>query len=326
MPSQPKEPSDPIGVLTLGPAAGLPWYAIFAPIHIHVLACDATGHQLAYGRVEAMLSAGPPAIIIAFLTTVAAYVLCALGYNQAPKGQRLNPIWLARDFTGRASLAQMQIIFFSVIVLFLVIYILLRTGVLASLSQNVLLLLGIAGLGSVAGQIGTYQTSRLDYANIAWAIKKKWMNDGGWQVEKPRPSDLVTTGGEFDPYKFQMLAFSAVVGIALLNIGVNGLADFAIPVSLLGVIGLSQVTYVSGKVFANGSMTELDDAMTKLRETETKFLDAKSAAPAGAAEPTNDEKKYLEDFKDKVRSAWIIFKQQIPWHLSDADARLEPGP
>jgi hypothetical protein len=38
-----------------------------------------------------------------------------------------------------ASLSQMQVINFSVIVLFLVIYILLRTGILASLSSTVLL-------------------------------------------------------------------------------------------------------------------------------------------------------------------------------------------
>jgi hypothetical protein len=160
------------------------------------------------------------------------------------------------------------------------------------------------------------------------------MDDQGWQVDEPKVSDLVTTAGEFDPYKFQMLTFSAVVGIALLIIGVNGLADFAIPQSLLGIIGLSQVTYVSGKAFGSGSMAELDDALTKLREIEAKFLQ-KSAAewppkrpPASPTRPTRaaidlDRAGYME-FEKAVGPVWTMFSQLIPHHT--VAPFLEPSP
>ena len=303
-PSEPKTAgSSPAGVLTLAPVSPH-WFSFLPSAKINVLVCDKKkSNIIAFGSIDAPISVQAQAIILSLVFTIAAYVLCAWG-NKSTSGKRwLNPIWLARDFTGRASLSQMQIIFFSVIVLFLVTYILLGTGVLASLSQDVLLLLGIAGLGSVAGKIGTYGTNRLDYENIAWAIRMRWMKDG-WQVEKPKTSDLVTTGGEFDPYKFQMLIFSTVVGVALLILGVTGLAGFAIPPSLLGIIGLSQVTYVSGKVFANGSMGELNNAMNKLRK---------------------DQESDQNAFKKKVADVWLMFKQQIPAYNKETSAVSEPN-
>lgn len=208
---------------------------------------------------------------------------------------------------------------------------------LAGLSEHVLLLLGIAALGSVAGKVGAYNISRLDYANMAWAIQKQWMqNNAGWQVAEPRLNDLLTTAGEFDPYKFQMLVFSIVVGFALLIIGVSGLADFSIPPSLLGVIGLSQVTYVSGKVFGAGSMGELDAQLTKLRELESSFLQKSAAAWPAAAAPAEpvaptpaaialDQPGYLE-FKKAVGPTWTMLKELIPQHTTTTAPLLEPCP
>ncbi len=315
-------------VLTLDPIH-VDWNAIFPRIHVYVLACDKGRKLLTYGSIPAPVSVGLQASVLAVAVTVLAYVLCALGYAKInPRSKPLSPIWLARDFTGRASLSQMQIIFFSVIVLFLVTYILLRTGVLADLSEYVLALLGIAGVGSVAGKIGTYNTDRLDFANMAWAVRKQWIsNAAGWQVAEPKMSDLVTTAGEFDPYKFQMVAFSAVVGIALFIIGVNGLADFAIPPALLGVIGLSQATYVSGKVFGTGSMKELNKKLSDLREIEASFLQ-KSAAAWQQATPLDaaialDQVGHMA-FKTAVGPAWTMFSELIQQHTNTPN--LNPSP
>ena len=68
-----------------------------------------------------------------------------------------------------------------------------------------------------------------------------------------------------------MLSFSFVVGIALLMTGLSGLANFTIPMALLGVIGLSQVTYVGGKIVAPTKFGDLDSKLTELRKAQEDF-------------------------------------------------------
>jgi hypothetical protein len=82
---------------------------------------------------------------------------------------------------------------------------------------------------------------------------------------------LVVTNGEFDVYKLQTLIFSLVVGVALLSAGEERLASFAVPQTLLGILGLSQIVYVAGKLAAPASIADLDDAITRLRQLQDKL-------------------------------------------------------
>ena len=82
------------------------------------------------------------------------------------------------------------------------------------------------------------------------------------------------TNGEFDVYKLQTLIFSLVVGVALLTAGEERLASFAVPQTLLGILGLSQIVYVAGKLAAPPSIADLDDAITRLRGFESKLQTA----------------------------------------------------
>jgi hypothetical protein len=193
----------------------------FLPTRLTVTVAACTGTTLQIGKANNIVSQRWPAVIIALVVTVLFYVFGALSLktNIMPKRRRLNPLWLAIDGTGRASLSQIQVIYFTVIVLFLVIYILLRTGILASLSSTVLLLLGIAGVGSVAGQLASNNTQRISYENWAWLKHKGWTAPHGMTVDAPRWNDLFATNDVFDPYRFQMVSFSFVIGIALLMIG-----------------------------------------------------------------------------------------------------------
>lgn len=219
----------------------------FTQLQLVVVAC-ASDQQLV-GRTDALISLRWLDFVGAFAITALFYVLGALSLGgPGDRGKWLNPLWMALDGSGRASLAQMQIIFFSVIVLFLVCYILLRTGILASLSNDVLLLLGIAAIGSLGRQLATDETQRVSFENWSWLKRKHWLVGGGFHVDKPQWSVLFSTNDIFHPYRFQMVSFSFVIGVSLLMIGLTGLANFTIPTSLLGIIGLSQVTYIGGKI------------------------------------------------------------------------------
>ncbi len=289
-----------------------------ARLTLRVMLCDPSGKEIrALGKIDdALVSPRLPAIIIALAFTALLYVLGGLSLSAASGWRRLNPLWMSLNGSGRASLSNMQIIFFSVIVLFLVTYILLRTGILASLSNDVLLLLGIAAAGSTGGKLAQNNTRRLSFDNWAWAKRKGWTIASGNHVTRPKWSDLFTTDDDFDPYRFQMLSFSLVVGVSLLMIGLSGLAGFTVPASLLAVIGLSQATYIGGKAVTSGNFGALDDQLTALRTAEADFVTATASAwlPPTSPEmalPTAinlSRDKYLK-FKELVGPAWTMFKE-----------------
>jgi len=276
-------------------------------LRLNVLAC--TGGALQLGVTTGFLSPHLINIAVALAITILLYIIGALSIPRRGDGRcsRLNPLWMALDGSGRASLAQMQIIFFSVIVLYLVTYILLRTGILASLSQSVLLLLGIAGVGSLGGQLATNNTQRLSFDNWAWTRHKGWTATG-LHVDSPQWRDLFTTNDEFDPYKFQMVSFSFVIGIALLMVGLNGLADFTIPQTLLGLIGLSQATYIGGKIVTPTNFGDLDAQLTELRKAQDDFL---AATADKWIAPPPPPATALDAAKADNRAAYLKFKALV---------------
>jgi hypothetical protein len=308
--------------LVLGPirASSLGW-EIFPRYKLLLILCPTSGKPPLMFLQKGAISARWVALPVALIFTGLLYALAACALSTGKLCERLNPIRLAADGSGRASLANMQIIYFSVIVLFLVSYILLRSGELPSLSSDVLLLLGIAGIGSAGGTAATTTRRRLSFDNWAWAKQKQWTSPSGNHVNFPTWHDLFSTDDDFDPYKFQMLGFSFVIGISLLMVGANALAGFTIPPALLGVIGLSQATYIGGTIITPSTFGDLDDKLTALRKAETDFLTATASvwttpAPAGgylAAAVKAKPDDYMK-FKALVHPAWIMFTELFVAH------------
>lgn len=196
--------------------------------------------------------------------------------------RRLNPVFMTAGSDGKGSLAKLQILFFSMIVFGLLLFIVLRTGVLSDISPTILLLLGIAAVGSTAAKATDVQRSRIDFDNWTWFIGKEWLPKGGLaEVNRAKWNHIVTSDGEFDVYRYQCCIFSLVVGGALLAAGINQLASFSIPETLLGVLGLSQVVYVAGKLTTPPSFAELNKATADLRTLEKNFALAVSKASGG---------------------------------------------
>lgn len=183
---------------------------------------------------------------------------------------------------GKQSLGKLQILMFSLIVFGLITYFLLRTGVLTDISSTVLLLLGIAGIGSTVAKGADNSRTTITPENKAWLLRKQWLPstlnpnnvDAHWR-------DLFTTDGEFDVYRYQSFIFSIVVGGALIIGGVTQLSSFEIPQTLLGILGLSQVVYLGGKLVTPTSMADLNKSIDDLRQAEKKFRAAAITANAG---------------------------------------------
>jgi len=218
---------------------------------------------------------------------------------------------------GKGSLSKLQILFFSMIIASLLAYIVARTGVLSDLSQTILLLLGIAGIGSAAAKGTDTKVNRLDPDNAAWLVQRGWLKTGLAATNEASWRDIISTEGEFDVYRYQSCIFSLIVGLALLAVGISELASFEIPNTLLGILGLSQVVYVGGKLVTPTSLSELNTAVTELRTVEKAYVDAalahQDASPAAGGDVAAvtrrraGEENYRK-YVDKAERVAIQFK------------------
>lgn len=226
-----------------------------------------------------------------------------------------NPIRITAGPDNCGSLSAFQVFFFTMIVFSMLVVVLLRTGVLSDLSTTILELLGISGIGAAAAKGTDNSKNSLDPANLTWLYNKGWY-DSPSVLAQTEPSfyDLISSDGSFDVYRFQSFVFTVAVGVALLIGGIAQLASFTIPQNILGILGLSQIVYIAGKVVTANDATRLNAAVTELRDAEVDFR--KAALTPGA--PTGDLQAAINrapaayaDYLEKATGAAKLFKQII---------------
>jgi len=226
--------------------------------------------------------------LVAILYGFASYSVRGRWGGRAP----INPLKIVADFTGRASLANTQVFFFSLIVIWLSLYWVVQTGNLEMFDDTVLGLLGITVGGGAGGKIADAARNRVSAENWAWAKRKKWIRRDFTRApldRTPRISDLLTSDQGFEVARFQAVAFSLVVGISLLVQGtaaeVGGAATIGIDATYLALIGISQGVYVGGKVVWPNLINAIDTKLDALRKLEVAFQTAvaRSAEWAAAA-------------------------------------------
>ena len=211
------------------------------------------------------------------------------GTNYAGWWKHLNPVVLTAGSNGMGSATKLQVFFFSLLIFGVVLYIWLLSGHLTEMSKTVLLLMGISGLGATASAGAELTKNRLDFQNWSWLVNRGWLPKGGVaEVNMAKWKDIVTTGGEFDATRFQMITFTLLVGGALLMAGSDlmDLSSFEIPTTLLGILGLSQVVYVGGKLTAPPAVSDLNDQIQKLRKAESDLSVSLSKVNTGSFNQT----------------------------------------
>lgn len=237
--------------------------------------------------------------LVALGVLVFLYSVAALATKTNEHGQSgWNPLVITAGQFGRGSLSRLQVFYFTLIVIASLTYILVGTQKLDGLSEDVLMLLGISAVGAAGGQVMAVTRKRLSFENWSWLIRKGWIRESIERKSKPiSPRDLVSADGQFDIYKFQMLAFSLIVGAALVGATFREgatLETFTISGSLLGVLGLSQVVYLGGKAASPPTNEDLNTSLTEVRRLEVEFVKAvseawKDAPPAKADVSTGDK-------------------------------------
>ena len=192
----------------------------------------------------------------------------------------VNPLKVIADGSGRARLSSAQVLFFTMIVLWLAMYWVLQEGKLIPIDNSVLGMLAIAVAGSGVGKITDSTRFQASAVNSAWAKKKKWIKNDFTKVSTertPKVSDLLTSDQNFDIARFQAVGFSLVVGIALLYNGAtvanaDAFSKVTINEAYLALIGISQGAYVGGKYVGGNLFRELNAKLDKVRSLEVAFI------------------------------------------------------
>jgi hypothetical protein len=269
---------------------------------------------------------------LAFFIAVGAAYLAAshLGRKKAEKlgeepskSERRGFKALFVDFRNRVSLSNFQIFVFFTVVFVAVAYVFGRTRELSDLSEDVLLLLGISAVGGIAGKLADVKKNRLSWDNWSWL---KFDVEAFSADEEAKPSwwQLVSTQGEFDIYRFQALAFTLLVAPAFVVMSLYTLGEANIPPGILAVLGLSQATYIGGKLAIQPTLEEFDGKVTKMRDRWFK----------GPPMDKDEAKKFANEFEaaldlkpsDKMVRNLENRKPHMPGSQSNGRAADAPAP
>lgn len=130
----------------------------------------------------------------------------------------LDPAVISASDYGATSLANLQILWFTLIVTWLLAYGWLVMGRLLNPSPGLLALLGISGAVIVLAKSLRSGKQRLSLDRWNWLIERKYLkkevNTDAINVVKM--VDFVVDGGVLDPSRYQLIVFGFLIGFNLL--------------------------------------------------------------------------------------------------------------
>ncbi len=259
-------------------------FALWPLYRVVVLVCQPNMGAVQAAAVLDVPIAGHGTAVVGALAMVALVILAtaALRRRMTPGlgfARSLDPLVIAQDGLGYGSISRLQVLFFSLIVFGMLTYIALRTGVVAAISSDILILMGIAAAGTagaaIVGNTGPVSTRESadeskDQGPAALAPETRAFLAAAGLVPLDRVAhwrDLLIARGEIDIFRVQAVVFSLFVGGTLLSSGFEQLAAYEIPGTVLGLLGLSQASYVGGKIVFRrpGDIAEVDAAALSAR-------------------------------------------------------------
>ena len=269
----------------------------------------------------------------------------------------IDPVELTKNSYGRGSIAKLQFFVLSFIVFALLLFHTLRTGLFATISFDLLYLIGLSAYGAAAGRLVFLANRRLSVESWVWLRRKGWLSDDGDAAPRAKWRDLLVASGsnEIDPYRFQLAVIALVTAVVLLKAGTTNLNAFHIPAEFLVLFGVSLTIFIIGQTIGRSGYRELDETIRQARKHEDAFralrAKAKPVAPPpptrpgqllsgeldrlpqganGQAAQTNDAEIERRAFKAAVAQAKEMFVTLYgppigapPLALSQAD-RMEP--
>ncbi|UTY59726.1 hypothetical protein [Massilia sp. erpn] len=286
------------------------------------------GHDL-----NLKVSSKPSSILATFLFAIACYVTAAMAVPAVyRRGDKLRPMhpnqarrllpWHITGSSGQASLSQLQMLVFTLIVASLLFYQWLRTGMLQELSVDLLYLIGLSTAGAAGTQITSSIRKELDPAVYRYVQELGWFTAPALSNNRrASAADLLMSNKRFDIYKFQMLIFSFVIAAYVIVSGVDQLAHIQISATLLTLMGISQGAYIGGRATGE-SLAPLQDQLRGMQNLQERY--EASTDPLVSAEL---RRRYQLAAAQTGILFSTIFERALPDYLLDMPASvIKPAP
>jgi hypothetical protein len=295
------------------------------PLEIAISSAD--GKYRAYGGFKAISKLWAATIAIA-ITALLLWGLLALRSEQLIRyrtvrrddtRRRIAGLFLGAD--NQPSLSLFQIFVWTTITVWGFIYVYLVSGSLLNMTSDMMALLGIAGVGTVAARwVGARETPTTPQGAHAQATVNASENMTFWR--------MLSTNGNFDLLKLQLLLFTITIAAYVVYRILDSAAFPVLDANTLLLLGVSQGVYIGGKV---AGTTALSNAQTLKMDLDVqndvfKRLDAERAA-------LEQEKTSLDDAKTKgqlVKQIDIDRLQSLPGlieakkrEVADTQAKLD---
>ena len=261
------------------------------PVELLVVARSPNGDMAEAVSREFTISSRKLAVICWIAAFLFPWILAGVAVKRIGPQRKLpfNPIWFISGKYGSASLSLAQILIWTLLVFSASFYVLAVSGRLLDLTNEILILLGIAGGSSVIAKVTAISKDESGREIVAY------------QSRDPKWLDLFRTEGEPDLYKVQMALFTALAAVFVTGKIYYTLEFPVLPAGLLTLIGISNGVYLSAKATSK-------TLFEKLAVKERELLAAKDL---------------LERLKTKAKAAQI-FKDKIEKEFNLAKAGLDP--
>lgn len=273
-----------------------------------------------FGRdMKLTVSSKASSMLAAMLFAAGCYLLAAAAIPVLGDNGTLRPLawrqrwrhllpWYITGSGGHASLSQMQMLLFTLIVATLLFYQWLRTGLLQELSTDLLYLIGISTVGTAGSQITTSIKKELEPQLYAYAQQLGWFTAplAGAHAQASA-AELLQTDKRFDIYKFQMLVFTVVIAAYVIASGADALGNIEISATLLTLMGMSQGAYVGGHA-ASDQLSPLEDQLTGMRDLQQRYQ---------ASTDMRVSEELRRRFQLAAAQAGVMFSRIFPRTLPD---------
>ncbi len=228
--------------------------------------------------------------------------------------------WQVVGTSGQASLSQLQMLVFTIIVSTLLFYQWVRTGLLQDLSTDLLYLIGISTVGAAGTEVTKTIKKNLDQPVYDYAQSLGWFAAPMMGVgQQAKPSQLLLTNNRFDIYKFQMLLFTFVIAAYVIVRGSSALGNVSISATMLSLMGISHGAYMGGRATAD-TLTPLQDTLLSMQVLQNQYY----APGVGEEYKLILETRFYDAAKQAAEMFTPIFDRDIPDNLMRMPPQVLP--
>jgi hypothetical protein len=187
-------------------------------------------------------------------------------YRKRSKSARIArfPLHLVVTPLGRYSISLAQIFFWTMIVIFAFVYVAIVRGECLAITEQMLILLGLAGTTAVASKAAAIARLR--------DVPQEYM-EGIAENRLPSLLDFFSIGGVPNIFKFQIFAFTLLAGIYVLRELIR-VGNFpTLGENLLTLMGISGGTYIANELATENAWTKIQNLIEKCEGKKKKLTE-----------------------------------------------------